>query len=189
MTPETQNRIETLSALGFRLECGAPSGEVEKGEQGDWPHIAYTITLFHHNKRILSTDYRLGIGHVKPEECKLSFMVQRQFTANEESFLEAWKRNPRTNFKDKELQASVAAKLAKLQKVAPNLAEVLNSLLSDGTAFFNGETFEEWAGNYGYDTDSRKAEAIFKACDLIGRQLNKISREILDKAREATQDM
>lgn len=184
MTTETQNRIETLSALGFRLECGAPSGQVDDSGEKAWPNISYTVTLFHHSKKILATDYKLGIGHVT-----IPKGVPPTFLLDEESMLHAMRRNPHASFKDKQLQADVAAKLAKLQKVAPNLADVLHSLLLDGEAFFNGETFEDWASNFGYDPDSRKAEEIFKACDLIGRQLNKIPREILDKAREATQDM
>lgn len=41
-------------------------------------------------------------------------------------------------------------------------ADVLNCLLMDHIDA--GLTFEEWACDLGYDTDSRKAEATFNAC-------------------------
>lgn len=189
MTAETQNRIEQLSALGFRLECGPPSGQVDNSGEKAWPHIAYTVTLFHDSKKLLVTDYKLGIGHVEIRAVKFNFGTCGLLTTDEDSMARAWQRNPHASFKDKQLQAEVAAKLARQQNVSPNLADVLHSLLLDGEAFFNGETFEEWASNFGYDTDSRKAEEIFKACDLIGRQLNKVPCGVLNKAREITQDM
>lgn len=44
--------------------------------------------------------------------------------------------------------------------------DVLNSLASDSSGFANcGGDFEEWAKEYGYDTDSRTAERIFKAIE------------------------
>lgn len=33
------------------------------------------------------------------------------------------------------------------------------------------DTFEEWAGEFGYDTDSRQAEATFRACQENSRKL------------------
>lgn len=45
---------------------------------------------------------------------------------------------------------------------APEVSEVLASLSQEAEA--RTQTFEEWAGDYGYDTDSRTAEAIYKLC-------------------------
>lgn len=44
----------------------------------------------------------------------------------------------------------------------PQAAEVLGCLLSDYTGFCNCADFAEWAREYGYDVDSRKAERIYK---------------------------
>jgi len=43
----------------------------------------------------------------------------------------------------------------------PELADVLDCLASDASGFDNSRSFEEWAGEYGYDTDSRKAEKTY----------------------------
>lgn len=43
----------------------------------------------------------------------------------------------------------------------PTVADVLNCIQSDNTG---EQTFEEWCGDLGYDTDSRRALATFQAC-------------------------
>jgi hypothetical protein len=54
-------------------------------------------------------------------------------------------------------------------KEPPTAADVLNSLSFDSCA--TGETFESWANEYGYDTDSRSAEKTYKACLRYARLL------------------
>lgn len=44
----------------------------------------------------------------------------------------------------------------------PTLAEVLDCMASDALCL--GMTFEEWADEFGYDADSRKAEQTFNRC-------------------------
>lgn len=60
----------------------------------------------------------------------------------------------------------------------PELAEVLDSIASDVSGLEDGEiSFEEWAANYGYDSDSRKAESIFHACEVEALQLRTLLGE------------
>lgn len=49
-------------------------------------------------------------------------------------------------------------------KHKPKTIEVMSGLLLDASGVAYGQSFEEWASDYGYDTDSRKAEAIYQAC-------------------------
>ena len=46
----------------------------------------------------------------------------------------------------------------------PEAADVLNCLADDSAGVSNARSFEEWAEEYGYDTDSRKAEKTYKVC-------------------------
>lgn len=138
-------------------------------------------------------DFRLGVGHVKAasydqlETTKYRWNSAAKLTADEENCSHHWargavfKKEPRVM----QLQANTAAKLAVIQKVAPSLNSVMSSLLMDGSAFFDGERFEDWCANFGYDSDSRKAEATFKACDDIGRAISRaVSRDELTGLRE-----
>lgn len=52
---------------------------------------------------------------------------------------------------------------------APNAAEVLDCLASDASGATG--SFEDWCSDYGYDTDSRKAEKTYK---IIQRQSGKL---------------
>ncbi len=51
-------------------------------------------------------------------------------------------------------------------------ADALSCLLMDARAAET--TFEDWAAEFGYDTDSRKAEAVYRACDEIGKKLKSL---------------
>jgi hypothetical protein len=63
----------------------------------------------------------------------------------------------------------------------PKPAEVLDCLASDASGLENAQDFEDWCAEYGYDTDSRKAERIYKA---IQRQAESLKRLLGDSAYE-----
>ncbi len=44
----------------------------------------------------------------------------------------------------------------------PDLASVLDCLASDSSSFDNARDFDDWASEYGLDTDSRKAERTYR---------------------------
>lgn len=45
----------------------------------------------------------------------------------------------------------------------PSLTDVISTLCLDSSSVDGVDSFEEWAENIGYDTDSREAERIYKA--------------------------
>lgn len=53
----------------------------------------------------------------------------------------------------------------------PTATEVLSCLASDAAGLENNNSFEDWCDEYGYDTDSRKAEKTYKACKHIASRL------------------
>jgi hypothetical protein len=54
-------------------------------------------------------------------------------------------------------------------KGRPTAADALDCLKMDASSA--GGSFEDWASDYGYDADSRKALATFEACQRIRRDL------------------
>jgi len=71
---------------------------------------------------------------------------------------------------------------------APALADVLYCLISDADAI-EYPTYEDWASNMGYDTDSRKGEATYRACLETGLKLRALIGDgALTKLRELFQD-
>lgn len=57
--------------------------------------------------------------------------------------------------------------------VPPTEADVLQSLALDVDAM-DYPSFEAWAGEFGYDTDSRRAEATYRDCLAIGLALRSL---------------
>ena len=55
----------------------------------------------------------------------------------------------------------------------PTVADVLDCCVMDAAGFENSPKFEDWCFEYGYDTDSRKAEKIFHACKQQAAQLKR----------------
>lgn len=53
--------------------------------------------------------------------------------------------------------------------VSPHPADVLHSLILDSSAV--GQSFESWCSEFGYDSDSRKAEGIYRACQQSADKL------------------
>ena len=75
------------------------------------------------------------------------------------------------------------------EPVAIELADFLHSILLDAPEQEYWDDFEGWANELGYDTDSRKAEGIWKSCCDTGKSLEAmVSEESLAAAREIVQD-
>lgn len=56
----------------------------------------------------------------------------------------------------------------------PKAEDVLDCIASDAAGFINARGFEDWASEYGYDTDSRKAEATYRAVEAETIALRKL---------------
>jgi len=71
----------------------------------------------------------------------------------------------------------------------PQCEDILDCLASDAQGVECARDFEDWASEYGYDTDSRKAEQTFKACQREADKLRKflgydIYNSLLNAERE-----
>lgn len=55
----------------------------------------------------------------------------------------------------------------------PTAEEVLNCAALDSTGIENAGDFEEWCREYGYDTDSRRAERAYELCRSAAGKLKK----------------
>ena len=55
----------------------------------------------------------------------------------------------------------------------PKADSILDCLASDAAGFINAYSFEEWCSEYDYDTDSRKAERIYR---VIGKQKDQLQK-------------
>lgn len=165
-----------------------PTAKVETDDREPWPCVAYKLRLMRDGREIMTFPYRFGVGHFKPTKAE----VDRAFGSLCGPFAADLQHMIATRFskhffnpKDKQLEADSAVWVAKLRKHAPTVADVLPALLMDGAAFMDAQTFEDWAADFGYDEDSRKAERDYHTCDATGRKLaGSFSSDELDALRE-----
>lgn len=111
---------------------------VARVDDAEWPHFEWRVTLTREGKtRVLP--YKMGLGHVTTK-CGKRVETHRRHVHR---------------------PCDHARCQGELKPTPPDLYDVLTSLKADDT---QGETFEDWCGNYGYDTDSRKAMDTYLAC-------------------------
>ena len=133
----------------------------EEGGTSKYPQIHWRVSL-HASEgapAVWSGIYSQGIGH-HPLYKQGDRSVDRHEAIMRS--LESGKYNP---------QLYTYARFVPLP--APSERDVLQSLALDASAL-DHPTFESWAGDYGYDTDSRKAEATYRACISIGLALRSL---------------
>lgn len=174
----------------------------EKDDRGNPRRsLNWQITLVHNERDIMTTDYSAGIAHCpsyskpvpsnwqgskrswQPTVCE--WECENGFEAALQPFGHAdfrRKAKPRT-------QADLDAyKKAEYFAIEPKAADVLCSLALDA-GVLDYRSFEDWALEYGYEPDSRKAETIYRACMEIALQLRAgLGDRLMSALQEAAQD-
>lgn len=151
--------------------------------EGAWNALKYVVTIFYKQRLITTTNYSMGVGHI-PGYSLIGFRG-RGMTIHEESMVNTILAKGAGEIISvaKQTQLSLVVK-----PIRPKLVDVMYSLLSDGSAIDHAD-FESWAQEYGYDTDSRKAEATYRLCLDIGLKFRAVLGEAkLAEMREAFQD-
>lgn len=130
--------------------------------------LNWKVTLLKDGREILTTDYTAGIGHCP------SYQPFKGWTAD---YINAIRHECERGFK----------RGAFRQKILPKPEDVVYSLAM-GSGVIDYAKFEDWADEYGYDSDSRKAEATYKDCLSLALQLrNGLGDAALKELQEATQ--
>lgn len=127
-----------------------------------WRHFLWACTLKFQG-RTYSTEYRLGLGHCKRVPLLSSHKAPREAVTTE--IARALKPYGRVSIADTE---------GYVIPTAPSLSDVLQSLASDARGALNARDFEDFCGEYGYDTDSRSAEKVYAACTQVHLELYKL---------------
>lgn len=67
----------------------------------------------------------------------------------------------------------------------PTISDVLDCMVSDANGYDNTSDFEDWASEYGYETDSRKAEKTYRA---VKKQAEQLKRTVGEANYEALKE-
>jgi hypothetical protein len=164
------------------------SRNAKPGKDGKpWLSLNWRITLSREGRPFLETDYAAGSGHAPASKASASKLRAAPYseTVARQKLIEAECERGRPMtwlFAGRDEPAPNGA------AILPDLADVLYSL-SSGADVLNSASFEDWAGEFGYDVDSRSAEATYRACLEIALKLRgALGDSGLSALAEACQD-
>ena len=189
---ETPNPAATLAALGVTVESVFVPFSRSRNAGQETPNLNWLVTIKRDGREVLRTDFMAGQGHAPAYQVKtvpLNFRPRRYRTRSKTSpsgftYRDATAREAlnqyRTELAAAECESGFKMRLtrwghetkfetvggrpaSKNSRIEPNPVDVLYSLVMDSDVLDSGG-FEDWAENFGYDTDSRAAESIYKAC-------------------------
>lgn len=128
----------------------------EKHKSLNWKVTLYAMR----GAPIITTDYMQGSGHCPAYKASVKELGNRDCIMREGAI----------TF-ECETGKAYLPRYATVKKLpGPELADVLSSLSMESDVIdYRG--FEDWAENFGYESDSRKAEAVYKACLDIALKL------------------
>ncbi len=140
-----------------------------------FPSLNWKVTLYKDQREILRFDYSQGSGHAPSYKQRMVAHDVRMVAHECEK-----------GYKARE----VAGSFYNSKKIdSPTLADVLYSISMDADAI-DFATFEDWASEFGYEKDSRKAETIYKTCLEYGLKLRSaIGNKALAELRDAVSEM
>lgn len=166
----TTNYEAALTKLGISVESQfvpwskSRSFDPETGRDASRKSLNWRVTLKKDGREVITTDYTAGIAHapsyaghdVKRHGCKFSIDHCKSL--------------------EHEIEKGTAAKLMSYggimpgAPILPNVADVVWSLVLDARTL-DYPTYEDFADTYGYDRDSRKGEAVYRAGLEIGLKM------------------
>lgn len=133
----------------------ARNAKPRPGSDKPWRSLNWRVTLKDSGGRvILESDYAQGEGHAPAYKLSAKEMGGRDSVMRHDAITH--------EIETGRVYVRPFSGTSK-QIPAPSIGDVLQSLAMDSDAIDAG-TFEEWASNYGYDTDSRSAESVYRAC-------------------------
>jgi hypothetical protein len=163
--PDYEIAKEQLQALIDSLKLTVECTEAVPKIEGDGVMLSYVVTI---NGQPF--EYSMGIGHIpwdrvdtKAQWIKgTSGFIGWGLSETDWAFFRTYKSKPYCKFINTKGWAEACGHLAKVLKVKPSVVDVLACVGMDAQALHM--TFDDWASDYGYDTDSREAERTWRAC-------------------------
>ena len=177
---------ELIKNIGLEIKTKFVPFSVSRSSNEKNKSLNWKVTLSSGKKEI-TFDYSKGVGHLPYPQTNFGLNGYQKRMINEAI--------------DSAVETGIARKLTVVDKDVkflpgnatfpnPTLQEVLHSLCLDSDVR-HYLTFEQWAAEFGYDTDSRKGEKVYDECrkqtadfmQLIGSEAK------LDKLREILYEM
>lgn len=171
-----------------------------KDERGNPVYsLNWRVTVKRNGRDILETDYSAGVAHCPGYKVKVSplfkqpakhwipLITQWECENGFHAEFKGWNEFKPKLFRVPPIPGGEVWRTER-KRIEPEAANVIHSLLSDCGVLDNA-TFEDWASEFGYDPDSRKAESIYRDCLAIALRMRAgLGESILAELTEAARD-
>lgn len=154
MTEAEKRLTDVANQLQVTMACKFVPWSKSRNSEEDAPSLNFEITLSRKG-RTMKVPYTMGPGH-----CRSDLIPGGIKKAVNHKMIEM---ECETGLAYRETHHGIAANIARGSHPGPSIADVLWSLSTDAYVL-DHPSFEDWAADYGYDVDSRKAEALHREC-------------------------
>jgi hypothetical protein len=203
----------TIAALGLTIEAKFIPWSQSRNKGEDRKSLNWKVALLRNGKQVLETYYSAGSGHCpgKATRAPSSYHARdrrrtdgKPYPGTTSAYRTPTEAERLSDYLDAlhamECETGFAHEYTMQGfrprrvrntgriPILPGLADVLYPLVIDASVLdYSG--FEDWAANFGYEPDSRKAEAIYKSCIEIALHIrNGVGEDGLAKLQAAFQD-
>lgn len=169
-----------LNKHGLTIESEFIPWSLSRNAGDKSPSLNWRVTLVHNGRKVLTTLYSAGCAHAP-------------------SYKQSFKRNY-DNERLVKLECEHGGKARRMVTMnwmgvapkdhgtlKPDSVNVIWSLMLDSEVL-EYSTFEDWAGSFGYDEDSRSAEKIYSECLKVALKFRSIGESVIAELREVYQD-
>jgi hypothetical protein len=188
MTETKERAQEAMDRLGLEVKAvfvpWSKSRNYKEGAKVSEMSLNWRVTLLRNGREVLTTDYSAGTGHCPAYKADIKAMGHSNSLMRGEAIHQECETGlPSLPRSDGSVYINRSGK-----PILPDPLDVLHSLVMDSDAL-DHSTYEDWASDLGYDPDSRKGEAIYRAClEIALKMRNGIGEDGLAQLREAFQD-
>ena len=209
--------LDVLAAHKITVESVFVPFSQSRSKDQDTPNLNWKVTVKRDGRDVLTTDYSAGLAHAPGYNAPRlpANFTPRGFKSRKAgggySYRTATQGEALRQYQEAlaraECESGFAMRLGKWgqnarfetlggrpgsstknRAIEPNPVDVLYSLTMDSDVLDAGG-FEEWAANFGFDTDSRRAESIYRACLETALQMRAgLGNDTMQELQTAFQD-
>ena len=166
------NISRVANELGLTMDAKFVPWSQSRNKGEEQPSLNWSVTIRRNGRDVLTIDYSAGIAHCSA------------YSAPGLGLPNSINRYNAIKFECEHGRGHVNG----TKPLMPKLEDVFYSLVLDSSVL-DESSFESWAASFGYDSDSRKAEKIYRDCLEIALKLrNALGDTGLALLKEACQD-
>jgi len=179
---ENEKKISSvLKSMGISIKSEfipwSKAKEKDYNKDAKFSSLNWNVTLYKNDVKIFTTEYNEGQGHCPANETEnVGYNLKKMIEKECETGFETWYGN-----------SMDWVNINKKKPILPNMVSFVWCILSDANS--GRDDFHDFCGNFGYDEDSRRAEAIWKACvETAAKIYSSFTTDELNTLEELYQD-